>query len=127
MQANYLSYVYLIYMHRIIIDGLKANCVIGIKPAERLKPQEVIIDLRLSLDLSKASDSDDIEDTVDYDTLAGEITKFVENSRFKLLEKLAYEVAQFAKEHSSADEVRIKIKKPSALKGARYAAAEVVL
>jgi FolB domain-containing protein len=114
-------------MNKIIIDGLKANCVIGIKPAERLKPQEVIIDLSLSLDLSKAFDTDDIEDTVDYDTLVGEITKFVENSRFELLEKLAYEVAKLTKENSNAKEVKVTVKKPSALKNVNYVATEVAL
>ncbi len=114
-------------MHKIIIDGLKINCIIGVKPEERQNPQEVIVELSLSLDLSKATNSDNIEDTVDYDDLANEIIEFIEKSRFKLLEKLAYEVAKFTKQHAHAKQVRVTVKKPSAIKTARYAAAEITL
>lgn len=121
-----LSYI-LIYMHRIIINNLKASCIIGIKPEERLKPQDVIVDLSLSLDLSKAAASDDIEDTFDYDALAKSIVGFIEKSDFKLLEKLAYEVANLAKKNTDASEVKVIVKKPSALVEARYAAVEITL
>ena len=114
-------------MHRIIINNLKASCVIGIKPDERLKAQEVIVDLSLSLDLSKAADSDDIEDTFDYDDLAKSIVGFIEKSDFKLLEKLAYEVANLVKQNTDAGEVKVIVKKPAALVEARYAAVEITL
>lgn len=114
-------------MHRIIIDSLKVSCIIGVKPEERLTPQEVIIDISLKFDLSKAAGSDNIEDTVDYDDLTRKIVKFISKSNFKLLEKLAHEVAKLAKEYTKAAEVNIIVKKPSAIKDARYVAVEFTL
>ena len=114
-------------MNKIIINGLKAQCIIGVKPDERLTPQQIIIDLELNLDLSLAGSSDDIKDTVDYDSLAQEITQFVEKSQFNLIEKLAFETAQLAKDISNCDGVTVTIKKPSALKNAEYTAVSVSL
>jgi FolB domain-containing protein len=114
-------------MQRIIIDSLKVKCIVGVKPEERQTPQEVSINLKLVLDLTNAISSDDIEDTVDYDDLTRQVVRFVEQSDFKLLEKLAYEVASLAKEQTRAAEVTVLVKKPAAIKNARYAAAECVL
>ena len=114
-------------MHRIIINNLKTSCIIGIKPEERLRPQDVIVDLSLSLDLSKAVVSDDIDDTFDYDDLSKSIVGFIEKSDFKLLEKLAYEVAKLVKQTTDASEVKVIVKKPLALPEARYAAVEITL
>lgn len=114
-------------MYKISIGNLKADCIIGVKSEERLTTQEILIDLSLSLDLSKAADSDDVHDTVDYDELSQNIVEFIEASEFKLLEKLAYETAKRVKTLSGADEVKIIVKKPSAIKKADYAAVELTL
>ena len=116
-----------LYMNKIVISGLKVRCVIGIKPEERLAAQEIMIDLELSAALSKAAQSDDIKDTVDYDDLARKLTGFVERSRFNLIEKLAYETAKIAKDISGSEEVLITVKKPSALKNADYSAVSMKL
>lgn len=114
-------------MQRIIIDNLKTSCIIGVKPDERLKPQEVIVDLSLSLDLSKAGNTDNLQDTIDYDALTRDIVEFIEKSRFELLEKLAYEIAKLIKDNTEASEVKVVVKKPSAIEKARYAAVEIIL
>lgn len=114
-------------MNKIIIKGLKASCIIGIKPEEKLGKQLLLVDIELTLDLSKAADSDDISDTVDYDELASQITDYIENSSFNLIEKLAAEVAKLAKVSAKADKVKVSIKKPSAVKNAEFAAVEFSL
>lgn len=112
-------------MDKIIIKDLKTSCLIGLKPEERQNKQEIIIDLYLRLDLSKAAETDSIEDTIDYDELSDQIADFVEKSDFKLLEKLALKVAKLAKRLSGAEEVKIIVKKPAAIKKARFAAVEL--
>ena len=114
-------------MHKIIIKGLKADCIVGVKPEERLKPQQILVDLKLSLDLSKASVSDAIEDTVDYETLSMDVIEFIEKSQFKLIEKLAFETAKLVKEKYAVEEVKLLIQKPAAVKDARYAGVEITL
>lgn len=114
-------------MNKIIISGLKASCILGIRPEERVSPQQVIVDLSLSLNLTSAAGSDDIKDTIDYDELSAKTLRFIRKSEFKLLEKLAYEVAKLAKEYARASEVRVLIKKPAALPDADYAAVEFTL
>lgn len=114
-------------MNKIIISGLNASCILGIRPEERVSPQQVIVDLSLNMSLTSAAGSDDIKDTVDYDELSAKVLRFIRKSDFKLLEKLAYEVAKLAKEYTRASEVRVLIKKPAALTDADYAAVEFTL
>lgn len=114
-------------MNKIVISGLKVSCIIGVKPEERLSPQVVILDLSLSFNLTSAARSDNIQDTFDYDELSARITRFIRKSNFKLIEKLAFEVAKLAKEYTQASEVKVVIKKPAALADADYAAVEFTL
>ncbi len=107
------------------ISNLKTSCIIGVKPEERLAPQELLIDIVLAADLSKAVSSDDIKDTVDYDNLAAAVVDFVAKSNFQLIEKLAFQTATLIKELSDATQVKVVIKKPVALEAARYASVEV--
>ena len=114
-------------MNKIILSGLRANCIIGVKPGERKAKQELIFDIILSLNLSRAAVSDDIKDTVDYQLLSDQIIAFVEKSQFRLIEKLAREVAGLAKNCSRAEQVKVKLCKPAALSKADCVCVEVKL
>ena len=81
---------------RIYIQDLRVACLIGARPEERTRTQEIGIDVCLHLDLEEPGRSDRLEDTVDYGSLAAEITAMAESSSFQLLERLAEEVAALA-------------------------------
>jgi len=110
---------------RIHIRDLKISCIIGINPEERVKKQDVVINLSLHADLSKAAGSDKIEDTVDYKKLKKSILSCVEGSDFFLLERLAERVAEIALEPSLVERVDVAIDKPGALRFARSVAVEL--
>ena len=52
-------------MDKIIISGLTLQAVIGTFPEERKRPQELIFDLTLYGDFSRAGKTDTLEGTVD--------------------------------------------------------------
>ena len=53
-------------MDRVFIEDLRIQTVIGIFDWEREITQTVSIDLQMAFDISRAAESDDIVDTLDY-------------------------------------------------------------
>jgi FolB domain-containing protein len=110
---------------RILLQDLRVACIIGTRPEERSRAQEIGIDVCLHLDLEEPGRSDRLEDTVDYGYLAGEITAMAESSSFQLLERLAEEVAALALAQPKVEQVEVKVSKPRALPRGRAAAVEI--
>ena len=102
------------------IEDLALRTFVGINPEEQAHKQDVIISLRLEVDLRAAGGSDDIEQTVNYRTLAKQVIAHVEEGRFLLVERMAEEIATLC---LSGDErvlaVHVRVQKPGALRYAR--------
>jgi FolB domain-containing protein len=96
---------------RIFVDNLRLNCVIGITPEERSRAQEVLIDTSLFLDLSRAGNYDDIEQSVNYKTVMQRIIKFASGKEFALLESLAEGTAAAILESFPVERVVVKVRK----------------
>jgi len=101
---------------KICIKNLKIDCEIGAYDEERGRKQPVWFDIELNVNLSKAAESDNLKDTVDYFELTSEIVRIVENSHFHLIEKLANHVADFCLQQKRVVGVQVTLKKPEALK-----------
>jgi FolB domain-containing protein len=112
-------------MDRILISDLLARCIIGVNDEERRDKQDVVINVEISTDLSKAGKSDRFEDTVDYRDIKKRIMAAVENSRFYLVEALAEAVADICLEHPAVTEALVRIEKPLALRFARSVGVEI--
>lgn len=110
---------------KIFIRDLALRCIIGINAEERLEKQEIIINIAMSVDLSKACKTDHIEDTVNYKTIKKSIIKMVEHSSFFLIERLADEIAAICLESPNVLEVQATVDKPGALRFSRSVAVEV--
>ena len=111
---------------RIIISGLRCSCIVGVEPEERTRRQEILFDIELSVDLTAASHSDDLEDTVDYHALAERIRITAESSGFFLIERLAGAIAEVCLETPKAGAVAVTVRKPEALETADYPAVRIV-
>lgn len=112
-------------MDKIVIRDLLARCVIGINDDERREKQDVIINLVISADLSRACRTDRFEDTIDYRALKKRVVDVVEKSNFFLLEALAEKIADVCLETDGVCEVQVSVDKPSALRFARSVAVEI--
>lgn len=112
-------------MDRILISDLLVRCIIGVNDDERREKQDVVINLSISVDLSKAGGSDRFEDTVDYRELKRRIMAMAENSHFYLVEALAEAIAALCLEHAAVSEVQVRVEKPLALRFARTVGVEI--
>jgi FolB domain-containing protein len=107
------------------IRGLEVWCIIGINEDERLKEQKIIVNVRLAVDTRRASETDDIADTVDYKSLKNELMDYTLNSSFGLLEALAERLANICLRYKGVSGVRLSIDKPGALRHAESVAVEI--
>ncbi len=104
---------------QIHIKELLVRTIIGINPDERVKRQDVLINVTMFADLTTAAKSDDIADSVNYKTIAKQIIEVVENSVFYLVEKMAGEIAAICLTDERVTRAIVSVEKPGALRFAR--------
>ena len=104
---------------RIFLRGLAIECIIGFIEWERRVTQTVVIDLEMPVDCSRAAQTDDVADTLDYKKVAKRVIAFVGQSQFKLVETLAQRIAMLILEEFSVPWVRLTVNKPGAIRGSR--------
>lgn len=104
---------------RIEVHDLLVRCIVGINPEERVKKQDVIINLTLFGDLRRAGMSDDIEDAINYKTLTKRVIDHVEESEYFLVEKMAHKIAEIAISEFGVERAIVSVEKPGALRFAR--------
>jgi len=113
-------------LDKIHIRELRTRCIVGINEWERVKKQDVIIDITLLADLTKAAQTDNIDDTVNYKELKNRIIAVVEESKYLLIERLAQTIADICLEDSRVEEVAVSVDKPGALRFARSVGVELI-
>ena len=111
-------------MDRIFIKDLLVRCVLGLTDEERREKQDVLINLVLFVDLTRAGRSDHAEDTVDYRAVKKDVFAAAEGSQFHLAEALAERVADVCLSHG-VDRVQVTVEKPAALRFARSVAVQI--
>ncbi|MCU1581945.1 MAG: 7,8-dihydroneopterin aldolase/epimerase/oxygenase [Microbacteriaceae bacterium] len=99
---------------QLTLTGLRASGHHGVFPDERANGQEFIIDVTVSVDLSAAAASDDLDQTIHYGVLAEEIVSAVERDPVDLIETVAERIADIVLAHRAARWVRVTLHKPSA-------------
>ncbi|MDH5339502.1 MAG: dihydroneopterin aldolase [Rubrivivax sp.] len=97
----------------ILIEGLRAETVIGIHESELHEPQPLVIDVHAGVLHARACDSDRISDTIDYAVVRLRLLRLLAEHRLQLLEAFAEAVADILIDEFGAVCVRVKVVKPS--------------
>ncbi|MCG6967214.1 MAG: dihydroneopterin aldolase [Chromatiaceae bacterium] len=105
-------------MDIVFLRDLRIDTVIGIYGWERRTRQTLIFDLEMSADIARAAASDDIEDTLNYKSVAKRLIQFVGESQFQLVETLAERCVQIIREEYGVRWVRLTLNKKGAVRGA---------
>jgi dihydroneopterin aldolase len=71
------------------LRGLRVDAICGVLPHERTTPQPLELDLDVVADLTPASRSDDLVDTIDYGAVTAAAARIAETLAPQLLEHLA--------------------------------------
>ncbi|MGD0348803.1 MAG: dihydroneopterin aldolase [Verrucomicrobiota bacterium] len=111
-------------MSKISIVDLEVFYRVGVADAERARPQRLLLTVEMDCDFSAAAKSDDIRDTIDYFAVSRRLLKFGEGRSWKLIEKLAADVANTVLSEFKPQSVTVEVKK-FPLADARYVAVTV--
>jgi len=103
-------------MDQVIIKDLVARGIIGINDWEREKPQEILINIILFTDLSKAGESDNLADSIDYRKIAKRALQQAETAKRLTVEALAADIARFCLEEPRVAKARVRVEKPGAVR-----------
>jgi FolB domain-containing protein len=112
-------------MDQVFISDLVARGIIGLNDWEREKPQEILINLVLFGDLSKAGQSDDIRDSINYRTVAKKVLAHAETAQRLTVEALAADLAGLCLEEPGVQKVRVRVEKPGAVRFSRSVGVEI--
>lgn len=98
------------------VSDLQVNATIGVAEWERPLKQIISLDFELLTDVRKVAASDNIEDTINYRSIAKRLIEYIEQSSFTLIETLAERCAEIILNEFNVKAVRLRMSKPGAVR-----------
>jgi len=99
--------------------------LIGAYSWEKVNKQELVINITIEYDASKACLSDKLKDALNYESVSVKVIKTVERSRYTLLEKLASKLLAGIMSDRRVQAAHVRVEKPQAVAQARSVAFEL--
>jgi dihydroneopterin aldolase len=99
------------FISKITITDLEVFYCVGVTEEERAKPQRLLVTVDMAFDFSSAATSDRIEKTINYQDVADRVLKFGEGRNWKLIERLASNLADFVLSEYRPEAVLVEVKK----------------
>jgi FolB domain-containing protein len=112
-------------MDQIFIKDLLIRGVIGISDRERESPQDILVNVIMFSDITAAGKTDNVEDSVNYRTVAKKILAHVEKIQRFTVEALATDIANLILEDEKVKTVRVKVEKPGAVRFSKSVGVEI--
>jgi FolB domain-containing protein len=112
-------------MDKVIIKDLVARGIIGLNDWEREKPQEMIINIIIFTDIRKAAETDDIQHSVNYRTIAKKAQAHAETAARLTVEALAEDIAKMCLEDPNTKKVQVRVEKPGAVRFSKSVGVEI--
>ena len=98
-------------MDQIIIEDLEVQYRVGVPDAERRHAQRLLICLTIEHPFAPAAASDDLSHTIDYAAITQQLLEFGQNREWRLIERLANDIANLVIDDFKAHAVTVEIKK----------------
>jgi FolB domain-containing protein len=111
-------------MSKITIVDLEVFYRVGVPDQEREVPQRLLLTVDMSFDFSVASVSDRVEKTINYFDVAQDLIGFGEGRNWKLIERVASNVADHVLAKYKPQAVLVEVKK-FPIPQARYVSASL--
>jgi dihydroneopterin aldolase len=98
-------------MSKITIVDLKVFFNVGVTDEERAKPQRLLVTVDMEFDFLSAARTDRITKTIDYYQVAQQVLRFGAGRSWKLIEKLATDLADMVLSQFNPQSVTVEVKK----------------
>jgi FolB domain-containing protein len=112
-------------MDKVFIKDLLVRGVIGVSERERSNPQDIICNIVIYTDITAGGQSDDIENCVNYRTVAKTIFAHVEKIARYTVEALATDIAGICLGFDGVQEVTVRVEKPGAVRFSKSVGVEI--
>lgn len=112
-------------MDKVFIEDLLLRGIIGVSERERSQPQDIVVNIVLLTDTSAAGKSDDINDSVNYRTVAKSIISHNEKVSRYTVEAFAADIADICLEFPLVEEVIVRVEKPGAVRFSKSVGVEI--
>jgi len=96
------------------VEGLRLRCQLGTERPDTMMEQDIVVTFTLYTDLSKASRSDTLADTVDLARVVTSVRTYAACTAHELLESLALEIARILLTDFPIHEASVTVRKPGA-------------
>lgn len=98
-------------MDTITISELEVFYRVGVPEAERAQPQRLLLTVELARDFTGAAATDDLTKTIDYYAVSQRLLDYGEGRSWKLIEKLAADIAATLLTEFQPASVSVEVKK----------------
>lgn len=105
-------------MDTIYVSRLPLLSLVGVYLHEKENPQPLYLDLVITISLSDAAESDDLEDTLDYGALCHDMQAAATRAHCNLIEKRLTDLLEIVLWDDRVAEVMGRLYKPGAVPGA---------
>ncbi len=112
-------------MDKVIVKDLLVRAILGINPDERVKKQDILINIVMYADIRRAAETDDIADAVNYKSITKRVIEHVEEGSDFLVEKLVTDLARIIITEFGVERVVVRVEKPGALRFAESVGVEI--
>lgn len=107
------------------IENLRLRTVVGIYEWEKKVKQDIIINVEIEFDGTRAIETDDLQNSVDYKKINKEIIESIESKQFNLIEKIAGDIMNIVFSNNRVNRATVKVDKPGALRFADSVSVEI--
>lgn len=101
------------------VKGIELKVLIGLHAWERQQPQTVIMDIHYKVFSDQVGQTDNIDDTLNYQTLVEHLKETAEKSKFLLMERLANHLLAEVDQHFKLQWIRIQLAKTTVIECAQ--------
>ncbi|NNJ66125.1 MAG: dihydroneopterin triphosphate 2'-epimerase [Xanthomonadales bacterium] len=98
------------------VQNLRLRTFIGFNPDEKVKKQDVVVNLEIRYLARPGVLEDQVEEALNYKVITKRVIDRIENGKFLLLEKLVADVLDICSDHPDVRHARVTIDKPHALR-----------
>ena len=110
---------------KVLIHDLVARGILGIHAPEREQSRDIVINITMFTDLSRAGATDAISDCVNYQTVAENVRAHVEKAGRFTVEALAADIARIGLAEPGVQKIRVRVEKPGVLPFAKSVGVEI--
>lgn len=109
----------------VFVKGLRVEAVIGVFEWERAITQPILIDIALETNISRAAQSDNVEDALNYKGVCDDVSAWCQEIKAQLLEHLAEQLANKLLTNYDCQKVTLSVAKPTAIKEAEAVGVQI--